>query len=239
MPSLVVASHVGLWVISALLVLVVSALARQIGLLHRRLPPTGAAMEAAGPEIGEPAPAIDATDILHRPVSLNLRRPRATLLVFVSPTCPTCRDLLPAVRSIARSERGQLQVVVVSLKDDTDGSHRDYMRTHGLGDVLLVASSQLAKRYQIWAPPYAVLVGPDGRVQAKGVVNHMEHLDSLLTMARLSVATPDTTGVALGQTSQKQPTQPSQEQPIPRPPGSGRRGAAARADASFRAASGA
>ena len=54
MNSLMIVSQVGLWVIVSFLLLAVFALVRQVGLLHRRIAPSGARMTTDGPAIGDP-----------------------------------------------------------------------------------------------------------------------------------------------------------------------------------------
>jgi methylamine dehydrogenase accessory protein MauD len=181
---LLIVSHLGLWILTGFLLVTVWALARQIGLLHRRLAPAGARMEAIGPVIGELAPAIDATDLAGRRVTLGAARGRQTLVVFLSPGCSACGDLMPAVRSLRRSERKRLDLVLVSVNEE-ESANRRYVSAHRLEGISYVSSKEIGRQFQIAGPPYAVLVGPDGRVQAKGLANHLEHLESLLTAARL------------------------------------------------------
>ena len=43
---------------------------------------------------------------------------RSTLVFFMSPTCPMCEAVLPAVRSLARNEREWLDVILASDGDE-------------------------------------------------------------------------------------------------------------------------
>ena len=74
------------------LVIAVFALARQIGVLHTRLAPAGALMTTAGPKVGEPAPLLSIPDLNGNPMELGGQRKLPQLLLFVSPTCPVCRN---------------------------------------------------------------------------------------------------------------------------------------------------
>src|SRR5258708_25395043 len=100
-------SVVVLWIVVLCLLAVVLALTRQLGVLHERIAPVGALMLNRGLAVGEPAPAIDVVD-LHG-ANLRLGAPRtdgkSTLLLFVSPTCPVCKSLLPIVKSSGRGDR--------------------------------------------------------------------------------------------------------------------------------------
>ncbi|MEC7893487.1 MAG: thiol-disulfide isomerase, partial [Pseudomonadota bacterium] len=85
------------------LVIAVFALARQIGVLHTRLAPAGALMTTAGPKVGEPAPLLSIPDLNGTPLELGGTRKLPQLLLFVSPTCPVCQELVPTAKSMARS----------------------------------------------------------------------------------------------------------------------------------------
>lgn len=188
MNTVLIVSHVGLWLLVSVLLLVVFALARQIGLIERRIVPAGARMGNPGPAIGDRAPELHVTDISGRPVAIGGARQKLTMLVFVSPTCPVCTDLLPAIQSVRKSERRYLDLVLIGLTDD-EAAHRAYSHKHKLDEITYVVSQQIVEQYQVASPPYAVIVGADGRVNAKGIVNHLEHLDSLITAARLDQPT--------------------------------------------------
>jgi len=177
-------SYLSLWIIVIVLFLVVLTLARQVGLLHGRLRPTGALMANAGPEVGEQAPEINATDLHGQEVSLGSNRGKKTLLVFVSATCRSCDDLVPAVRSIWKSERAALDLLLVGLSGD-EIANREFIARHKLGNIPYVLSRSLGLAYRVTSPPYSVLIDEQGVVRAKGVVNHIEHLESLLNAAEL------------------------------------------------------
>ena len=99
-------SQVVLWIIVVILAATVLALARQIGVLHERIAPMGALTIDKGPKVGDAAPIFDLHALNQGPVTIG--GPSAsglsTMLMFVSPTCPVCKKLLPIVRSIAATE---------------------------------------------------------------------------------------------------------------------------------------
>lgn len=185
MNSLMIASQVCLWLVVLCLLLAVFALARQIGVLHQRIPPAGARTTADGPKIGDSAPPLEAVDLLGRAVTLGVERAKATLLVFIAPGCPACSALIPGVQGLWRSERKYLEVVILSTISD-EVRNREFFDSHKvIRDMPYVVSPNLAAIYQVMMPPYAVFVGADGTVKSKGMVNCLEHLESLVTAARL------------------------------------------------------
>ena len=176
-----------LWVFVAVLTVAVLALARQVGLLNQRVAPAGALTPAAGPKVGELTEAIEADDATggrHRvggPES-----DRNTLVLFISPTCPVCKALLPAAKSLAATE--DLKLVFASDGFDAD-RHRAFAADVGIKRFPYVLSQALGMRYGVSRLPFAVLIGADGVLRGRGLVNSREHLDSLLESWRTGVAT--------------------------------------------------
>ena len=181
-------SVVVLWIVVLCLLAVVLALTRQLGVLHERIAPVGALMLNRGLAVGEPAPAIDVVD-LHG-AKLRLGAPRtdgkSTLLLFVSPTCPVCKSLLPIVKSSGRDERDWLDIILAS--DGNTDEHRDYIRANGLGAIPYVLSAPLGMTFQVSRLPFAALLDEAGILRARGLINSREHLESLFEAKRLGVA---------------------------------------------------
>lgn len=177
-----------LWVVVALLAAVVFALVRQIGVLHQRIAPAGALMLAGGPKVGEAAPTVEVEDLTGVSHTIGGPHPqgRSTMIVFVSPTCPVCKTLLPAVRTARTAERDWLDFVLAS--DGDPAAQRRFVAEQRLEDVPYVVSSALGIAWQVGKLPYAVLVDGHGIVRARGLVNSREHLESLLHAAELGVA---------------------------------------------------
>jgi len=181
-------SVIVLWVVVLCLLAVVLALTRQLGVLHERIAPVGALMLNRGLAVGEPAPAIDVVD-LHG-ANLRLGAPRtdgkSTLLLFVSPTCPVCKSLLPIIKSSGRDERDWLDIILAS--DGNTDEHRDYIRANGLGGIPYVLSAPLGMTFQVSRLPFAALLDEAGVLRARGLINSREHLESLFEAKRLGVA---------------------------------------------------
>ena len=168
-----------LWVVVLALGLTVLALARQIGVLHERLQPVGALALPTGLKAGEPAPEIDVVTLAGQTLRVGGRNPGGTdtLVMFVSPTCPICKSLLPALRAIRRRERPPVAVVLAS--DGPRAEHEAYVAAESLAEFPYVLSERLGIAYGAGRLPHAVLLDGAGTVRATGLVNSREHLDSL------------------------------------------------------------
>jgi len=181
-------SNALLWAAVVLLACVVAALARQIGVLYERVAPAGALVLGRGPEVGAPAPVVRVEDLGGRPLDVGASRAdgRSTLLFFLSPTCPVCKALLPALRSAAAREAAWLDVVLAS--DGPRPEHEAFVRARRLEAFPYVLSPALGLAWGVAKLPYAALVDEAGIVRARGLVNTREHLESLFEAKERGVA---------------------------------------------------
>ena len=186
--SALAVSNVVLWALVLALAAVVLALTRQLGVLHQRIAPAGALMLNRGLTVGDPAPVLELAALDGRELKIGAARDdgRSTLLLFVSPTCPVCKTLLPAVRSSRRDERSWMDVILAS--DGDTAEQREFVRTQGLEEIPYVVSAALGLAYQVSRLPFAALVDERGLLRARGLVNSREHLESLFEAKRLGVA---------------------------------------------------
>ena len=167
--------HTILIVVLAIMVL---GLTRQIGILHERLAPMGAMVNDHGPDVGEMAPVLGVKSLLDAPVQIGGpgRGGRSTLLLFVSPTCPVCKKLLPIAKSFAAGEN--LNVILVGDGDVDEQRHM--IQSEGLQSVAYVVGPEVGMAFHVGKLPYAILIDRSGVIRAKGLVNSREHLESLV-----------------------------------------------------------
>lgn len=166
-----------LGLVVALLVIVVLALARQIGVLHTRLAPAGALMNTAGPEVGSAAPKLALQDIDGVSVNIGGTTSSSTLILFVSPTCPICKELVPVACSMARSDK--LRLLFASDGGELP-QHIEYIEKMGIETYSYLLSSELGLKFAAGKLPYAALIDSDGILRSRGLVNSREHLESLV-----------------------------------------------------------
>lgn len=173
-----VASYVILWLLVIVLCLVVVSLARQIGTLHLRLGPRGALeMDDEGPPLGEAPTVADVVGVDGRMVSVG-GPGSAQVLLFVSPACHVCEQVLPSV-GVAAKAKG-MDAIVLS---DTDPLETTHVFGHRRLDVPIVPGQDLAISYAVPGTPYVVVLDELGIARAKGTVNNLEQLEGLIDTA--------------------------------------------------------
>ena len=183
--SLLIASNILLWVVVVLLAVMNYALLRQIGVLYERVAPAGALMVNRTLEIGQQAPALEALALDGSRISIASPSGRSQLLFFLSPDCPVCGELTPALMSAAQAESAWVDVVLVSDGEEQD--HRGYVSRKDI-ELPYVVSELVGKSYGVSKLPYAVLIDENQRVASMGIVNSREHLDSLFEAKERNVA---------------------------------------------------
>ena len=130
MTEALVVSNAVLWVLVLALLVVVFALARQVGILYERVAPMGALILDSGPKVGDAAPRFDLPALDGRILSVGAVGERSQLLFFLSPTCPVCKKLLPILKSIAGAESAWLRLAFAS--DGETEEHQSFYRRAGL-----------------------------------------------------------------------------------------------------------
>lgn len=156
-------------------------LMRQVGGLLLRLPPARPGATDDGPEAGTIIPAQD------------LPR-KAGILMFLSPGCAFCEDLLPGLPSVAR-HYPDLQLLAVPVAD-SEQEREAYSKS-----LPIEARSdlhELRRTLNIIGTPYAVGFDEEHRVAGSGAVNNIDQLETLALAALHGYHEADGDGQVLG-----------------------------------------
>ncbi len=185
--DLLLVSNIVLWIGFIIMVLVNLALARQVGVLYERVAPAGALMMNQTLSVGDSAPELSLSTLSGDiEVVGKVQDEKSQLVFFLSPDCPVCNELTPALKSAAKAEAKWLHVVLAS--DGEEQNHRAYVQRKGLGEFPYVISELLGKTYGVSKLPYAVLIDEQGKIASMGIINSREHLDSLFEAKERNVA---------------------------------------------------
>jgi methylamine dehydrogenase accessory protein MauD len=185
MLTVLIVSQIFSWIVILGLGIALLALARQIGVLHVRVAPAGALLTGKGPVVGEAAPVLDVVTMDGAPLSIGktLAKGRMQLLLFVSPHCPLCKELIPIAKNFARREK--LDIVFVG--DDDPSEQQAMIARLEMGGIPFVNGPMVGRVFHVDRLPHAVLIGDSGTVLSKGLVNSREHLESLVTAHEMGV----------------------------------------------------
>src|SRR5262249_56942728 len=95
-----------------------------------------------------------------------------------SPRCHVDKTRCPLLRRAAGKDCGGPDVVLGS--DGARSEHEAFVATERLGGFPYALTTALGVAHQVGKLPFAVLLGADGVVRAKGLVNTREHPESLV-----------------------------------------------------------
>ena len=169
-----------LWIVVLVLLAVMLALVRQVGVLYERIAPAGAQKAPTGLKTGEKMPDLEMQTLDGQPLRLGggPGNEKSTLLFFLSPSCPVCKTLLPVLHAIRSSEAGWLDVVLSSDGDQEE--HRAWRKAEGMESWLYVLSPQLGMTMQVGQLPFAALIDKSGILRARNPVNSAEQIEKML-----------------------------------------------------------
>jgi len=200
MTDLWIASYIALWVVVAALAFIVMGLLRQFGLIQMRVGiEPGVLVTADGLERGMMAPDFEAEDVITgRVFKSGQLRGRRAVLVFLTPTCGECRSLASQLSQLADQwhEVQFLAVCYGSAQACRELSTQTNLRVPLLWDT----ENALAQSYAVSVTPFAYLIGEDGTILIRGVVNTWPQLEALIE-ERGTLRT----GVALEDVIRKEP----------------------------------
>lgn len=170
------------WIVLLGVLLVVIALARQVGVLLLRLGPAVPREVGAGPRLGHPAPTL--AGLTGRPWRYD-EPMDGTVVLFVSAECSVCDLAVSAVPRL-RSRFPETEVCAV-VTGDPESAVALGSKT-GLPLEQVYARPELVVAFGVSEVPFAVFVDRTGLVRARGVANNREHLEELVLEGRRSAS---------------------------------------------------
>lgn len=185
MVATLIVSQVLSWLVILCLGIALLGLARQVGILHTRVAPAGALSTGGGAGVGEGTEGLVGRTLSGQDITLGGARKGTPLrlLMFVSAQCPLCKGLIPIAKSFAQHERVDLTFV----GDDEVGAQQAMIAQHGLQDYAFVNDAAVGQAMGVGKLPFAVLIGEDGQILSKGLVNSREHLESLVIAHEMGI----------------------------------------------------
>ncbi len=180
MSGVWLASYIVLWLVVLMLGFLLAGALRQLGLIQLRLgDDPGALITDSGLERGVKAPDFTALDSeTEELITLSELPSVPRMLVFASPGCLSCRELIPGLNEVRKTRR-EFDFLVV-CRGDVE-SCRGFGRMNRLEAPMLVdTNGQIEKDYLVTLTPFAYLLDYEGNVVIRGVANDWRQLESLL-----------------------------------------------------------
>ena len=190
MSGVWLASYIVLWLLVFALAFLLAGALRQLGLLQLRLgDDPGALITDTGLERGAQAPDFTALDAESEELVTLSELPAAPrLIVFASPGCLSCRELIPGLNEVRKTRR-EFDFLVV-CRGDLE-SCQGFGRMNRLEAPMVVdTTGQIEKDYVVTLTPFAYLLDHERNVVIRGVANDWRQLESLLEQEGTLQAAP-------------------------------------------------
>ncbi|HEU5374816.1 MAG TPA: MauE/DoxX family redox-associated membrane protein [Ktedonobacteraceae bacterium] len=150
----------------------------------------------AGLPVGTTAPAFVGSGLDHETISLNALRAlgKPIVLIFTSPICGPCSELMPDVGRWQRDYANRLTVALLSRGSTED--NRAKASEHRLSRLVLQQENEIDALYNVQGTPSAVLIHPDSLIESSLVVGPeairalVERAASLRQLPLLSLILP-------------------------------------------------
>ncbi len=183
MENIWFASHLVLWVVVLLVGFLLLGTLRALGLLRWRLEQVEATMPSrlgrSGLKPGTKAPDFTLPSVAGTEVALHDFAGRNVLLVFVQCGCGPCHAIVPELNRLG-SGNGGVQILAIN-KAELEPARQWASETGARFPVLVQPSFTVSKRYEVFATPFAFLIGGDGIVRSRGIVGSKQHLGYILS----------------------------------------------------------
>ncbi len=185
-----VISSVLLWVLVLLLGFLLLGALRTIEWLRWRMEQLEATMPSrvgrGGLRAGKRAPDFTLPSAAGAEVSLHDFAGRNVLVVFTQTGCGPCGEIIPELN---RLEHDGVQVLVVNRGRVAETSAWA-AKTGARFPVLAQEGLDLARRYEVFATPFAFLVNEQGVIASKGIVSNRRHIQFVLSGAHEEAEEP-------------------------------------------------
>lgn len=181
MSGVWLASYVVLWLVVLMLAFLLAGALRQLGLLQLRLgDDPGALITDTGLERGTLAPDFKALwSETGELVTLSELAPVPRMIVFASPGCLSCRELIPGLNEVRKTRAGEFDFLVI-CRGDVE-SCQSFGRMNRLEAPMVVdTNGQIEKDYLVTLTPFAYLLDHERNVVIRGIANDWRQLESLL-----------------------------------------------------------
>jgi methylamine dehydrogenase accessory protein MauD len=178
-------TYVLLWVFVVVLVIAVLLLYRQFGLVYMN---SRRRLDMQGPDIGRPAPSIPVVTVPSgEPATIKweLAEPlRAQFVLFALPTCQVCKALLPDL-AVVTGRWPSVGFVWVHGSTSLDDA---VATAPSLPSWSVLAGNGMAahQSFDVGTVPFAFVLGGDGRVRSKGLINGLDDIERLIQESEAS-----------------------------------------------------
>lgn len=184
MSGFLLVSYVALWVLVVVMAVLLLLLYRHFGMMSLG---TLEGVQRDGLAVGSAAPPVGGITADGIDRGWEPKTGRYQLLLFAAPDCEPCATVMPLANRLGRSREAGIDVAAI-----VPGTKADAVRMVRRYDppfmTLAEDGSGAFNRFRVRVTPFGFVIGPDGRILAKGLCSDPSRLGGLLQAAGLKDA---------------------------------------------------
>lgn len=174
-------SYTVLWLLIVPLLLLNLILFRQLGIVVMG---TARGVGQSGLPVGKSLPNVSSITTEGKPWSTDLIKSTPSLLLFGSPTCKECADIMPDLEKVAK-KFGITPTLLLFADID---SAKEYANKLNLKFDVVQISHEMGHKLDVEISPFAYGVDSYGVIRGKGLVNELSQLESIARSAVMKIA---------------------------------------------------
>lgn len=179
MSTLFWLSYIMLWLLVIPLVILNLVLFRQLGIM---IMGTARGVNQSGIPIGHKIPQVAAFRLKGEEWSTVELLGSPSLMLFGSPTCKECAEIMPDFKRIAEIN----EVKPILLLFSTAEFAAEYVRKINYTDEVMLVNPDLANQLDVQVTPFAYAIDRNGIIKHKGLVNSKDQLEEYVKASRAS-----------------------------------------------------
>lgn len=175
MTEVLLYSNILLWLAVLLIGFTLFIIFRQFGEVYLG---TGESIARDGIAIGERAPSLKDRKTWNRQ-QVASHEAKPVILVFLSPTCRACINLIPDWnQAVHKHQEIHFRVILVGDRQKSE----EILKEQTLeGEILLDEDRHILEEHRVRVTPFAFILDEEGVVRGKGLCNGTGHIHSLIS----------------------------------------------------------
>ena len=178
MNGIWLASYLILWIVVVIETVLLVGVLRQMGNILLKfdkvvIPDTS----EEGIPISKSVPSL-VEQLSNRGMTLEAEKP--LLLVFISPGCPGCDDLIPAIKEFELDQGRNFNIVFVSMEPSNPDQY-SFISGNGLtSPIIYLHGIEIALLCKVRSTPYILLFDENNVLRAKGPIGNHQGLAEII-----------------------------------------------------------
>ncbi|MCM3782649.1 thioredoxin fold domain-containing protein [Neobacillus mesonae] len=172
-------SYIVLWFLVVPLVILNLVLFRQLGIM---IMGTARGVNQSGIPVGQKIPRAATLSLKGHEWSTLELVGTPSLMLFGSPTCKECAEIMPDFKRIAELNEVRPVLLLFSTADLAS----EYVQKINYEDEVLLVSSDFAHQLDVQVTPFAYAVDTNGVIKHKGLVNSRDQLEIYIEASKAS-----------------------------------------------------